>query len=575
MLQSLTRKVSQVVDDPVLRRWLMARALGRWPGPPPFTAGRPPYINGVTLPPPATPASPSVAKLAYAEIPAAEPRNPVTLSLPAETVTVAPGQEDGLMGRDFADTETLLGLHRFAWLPVVGHDVDPAWVGALWRAWARRFGTPEKGWAWHPYTAAERAINLLAFARRHGLPDPRADTIALLAEHVPVMTGGLEYFGEHNTSNHLANNGRGLFILGLELGMEASAELGARILVEEARRIFLPSGVLGEGSSHYHLLLARSYAGAWLAARAHGRAETAELEAITRRALAVIPRLVLPGGLPLVGDVSPDCPPGHLRGLMPDSDLNSGWTALLDKDARRAFGALRDSCAPVATEALLADGWLRADFGPWSGLWHAAPGGWSPMPGHGHQDLGGFELHFENEAVFRDMGRSSYGPAGDAGRAAPAHNTLIVDGADPYPPNRPYYADGFRAEIAGEAPVLSTVTEGVSLVHHGYTRLGDIGAVNRRWRFAGNAFEITDRVEGNGRHAVSRFLHTTLPVEESADGVILRGNICSYRVASKDGMSLVPTKFWPAYGESTPATTIEITSRSDLPWDSTMTVEVS
>ena len=572
MMQALTRKVSQVVGDPVLRRWLMARALGRWPGPPPFTAGRPPYLDGVTLP---LPMAAQPAGLEYAELPAAEPTAPVTLPLPAETITVAPGQEDALMGRDFADTETLLGVHRFAWLPVVGHDIDPAWVGALWRAWARRFGDQEKGWAWHPYTAAERAINVLAFARRHGLPGQRADTLALLANHARAIAGRLEYFGEHNTSNHLANNGRGLFVLGLELGMDASADLGVCVLIEETRRILLPSGVLREGSSHYHLLLTRSYADAWLAARAHGRAETAELEAITRRALAVIPRLVLPGGLPLVGDVSPDCPPGHLSGLLPGGDLNSGWAGLLDEDTRQAFRALRDSCAPVAAEALLADGWLRADFGPWSGLWHAAPGGWSPMPGHGHQDLGGFELHFEDEAVFRDMGRGSYGPAGDTGRAAPAHNTLTVDGADPYPPNRPYYADGFRTEIAGEPPVFAAKANGVSLIHHGYRRLGSVGAVSRLWRFSGNAFEITDRVEGGGRHAVSRFLHTTLPVEKSADGVILRGQGRLYRVASKDPMRLAPSKFWRAYGEGTPATAIEITLRTDLPWESAMTVEVA
>ena len=113
------------------------------------------------------------------------------------------------------------------------------------------------------------------------------------------------------------------------------------------------------------------------------------------------------------------------------------------------------------------------------------------------------------------------------------------------------------------------------LVHHGYSRLGGIGAVSRHWRFAGIAFEITDLVEGGGRHSVSRFLHTALPVEKSAGGVILRGKGRTYRVASKDPMSLGPATFWRAYGEGTPATTIEIASHVELPWESTMTVEVS
>ena len=93
------------------------------------------------------------------------------------------------------------------------------------------------------------------------------------------------------------------------LGLEWAAECGARILEEEAKRIFSSSGVLREGSSHYHLLIARNYADAWLAARRHGRPEAAVLRDITSRAPAVVPWLILPGGMPLIGDVSPDCPP--------------------------------------------------------------------------------------------------------------------------------------------------------------------------------------------------------------------------------------------------------------------------
>ena len=85
--------------------------------------------------------------------------------------------------------------------------------------------------------------------------------------HAPAILGALEYFGDSYTSNHLANNGRGLFLLGLALGDAASADIGGRILLNEAKRIFLPSGVLREGSTHYHALLARNYAVAAEAAR--------------------------------------------------------------------------------------------------------------------------------------------------------------------------------------------------------------------------------------------------------------------------------------------------------------------
>src|SRR5690606_15729932 len=136
---------------------------------------------------------------------------------------------------------------------------DPAWLTLLWQAWAERFGRPDDGWAWHPYSAAERVVNILDFAQRRGLPAPADHTAALLARHAPAIAERLEYFGEHHTSNHLSNNGRGLYRLGLALGLPAATEMGMRILLAEAERIFAPSGVLREGSSHYHLLLTRNY----------------------------------------------------------------------------------------------------------------------------------------------------------------------------------------------------------------------------------------------------------------------------------------------------------------------------
>ena len=33
------------MDDPILRCWLVGRALGRFPGEPPFTAHHPPYLS--------------------------------------------------------------------------------------------------------------------------------------------------------------------------------------------------------------------------------------------------------------------------------------------------------------------------------------------------------------------------------------------------------------------------------------------------------------------------------------------------------------------------------------------------
>ncbi len=419
MLESLTRKARQLANDRVLRRWLFQRVLGMTTGEPPFTPHHPPYLDGLL------PLEPETAdnNQAYAGLATDPPTAPIHLELPGRTVTVDPGGEDALFRQTFSDTETLLALHRFAWLPL-GKNIDPAWVQALWTAWRGQFGKPSDGWPWHPYTAAERVINILDYAAKAGLPSPVDETINVLAAHGPAIAERLEYFGDHHTSNHLSNNGRGLYRLGLELGLERAADMGRLILVNEAERIFSDSGILREGSSHYHLLLCRNYVDAWRAARNHQDAGEAQLRNMAFRALAVITGLRLGGGMPLVGDISPDCPP----------DFLAGW---LDEAIRQDFPDLSQS--RPSQEALRDDGWLRADFGPWSGLWHCAPGGWSFMPGHGHQDCGGFELHYGDQPVFIDPGRGAYGDSGDAAlyRSGQVHNTLLVDGNYPYPANKP------------------------------------------------------------------------------------------------------------------------------------------
>ncbi len=549
MIAALRRKARQVLDDPTLRLWLARRLLRLEPGPPAFQAHKPPYLPRYDC---------AARPRGLETVDAPAPDAPIELALPGETVVVAPDAPGAVFERGFADTETLLGLHRFAWLPL--RPFDASWTCALWRAWMDRFAVPDQSWAWHPYTAAERAINILD----HGPPGPEDRTLEVLAAHGPAIMAGLEYFGEHHTSNHLANDGRGLYLLGLALGMEDCAEAGAAIMLEEAKRIFLPSGMLREGSSHYHLLLTRQYASAWLAARRHGRgAEAGAFEDIVRRAMAVIPGLVLPGGMPLVGDISPDCPPSHLAGFLPRG--GGGWTAGLDDKDRALIEAMKDQ-PPVPAE-----GWLQFRSGHWSGLWRGPPEGWSHMPGHGHQDVGGFELHYEQERVFVDPGRGAYGEDGDAAlyRSARVHNSALVDGHDPYPPNRPYYSDGFRARIGGAELAAD---DGVTLRHEGFGRLRGVGAQVRRWRFEKDRMILTDRIEGTREATVTRTLVTPMFAEFHDGALMLDGR---FRIAADAPLRLEPMTVWHAYGEGRTGTAIVIEDRARLPFEGTITVEVA
>jgi hypothetical protein len=495
------------------------------------------------------------------------------LPLPGLIVHLEPGAEATVFEQTYADNEVDSALHRFAWIPLLGRRVDPAWVGALWKVWQERFAQPsDEGWAWEAYTAAERLCNIFDFARVHGLPEPVPQTLDTLAAHGAAILDRLEYGGEHNTSNHLANNGRGLFRLGLELGHSDLADLGARILLGEAKRLFLPSGMLREGSTHYHLVVLRFYADAWLAARGHGRAEATELERIVRGALAVVPSLVLSGGLPLIGDVSPDAPPEFFASLW-NVASPSGWLALLPDDERMQLAAL---CGldPGAPEALIHDGWLRCDRAGWSALWHVPPDGWPETPSHAHQDCGGFELHCGRDRLFIDSGRRRYGDEGDAayGRSGQAHSILSVDGADPYPINKPYYRPEFRSAIAPPPQVTVTDTM-VEIRHFGFQRMTGLRGATRRWRFGAAELCIDDAVDGRGTRSIERRFITPLPTTIDGDGVILRGRDGAWRVTAEVPLRPAATRIWPAYGVGMPATRIDAVTRAALPWKGAITIK--
>lgn len=564
MIDALIRKGRQLAKDGVLRRWMLDRALGRTSGEPAHDAHRPAYAAALLPLAGETPAPGSVCDPGM-------PSGRLELRLPGWRVGVDANDLGAFLDGVPVDTETLLGLHRFAWLPLVGPGEpawDPAWVAALWRGWRDRFGRPDQSWAWHPYTAAERAINLLAFFRRHGFPDQAS--AAELAAHAPVIAAGLEYFGDHHTSNHCANNGRGLYLLGLELGLPRAAELGLLILLAEAKRIFLPSGVLREGSSHYHLLLTRNYATCWLAACRHQRPEAEELRRVAAAAAAIVPHLVLPGGLPLVGDVSPDCPPDALAGLW-----RAAAVAGLDADEVAALRDLRTRTPPVDAAALADDGWLRFDQGDWSLLAYLSPEGFSHMPGHGHQDAGSFELHWRGVPVIVDPGRGAYGETGTAAfyRSALAHNGLTVGEADPFPANKPYYDADFRRRMAGAPPRLQRLDDGIVMTHQGFRRLGK-GTLERRLSVRPGGVEIIDTVDSGGRGRLCRRLHLAVPHRIEGGAVVLQCGPGTLRLRFDAPFTIEDRTLWSAYGEGRPGHAVVVAGQMALPWRGIIGVEV-
>lgn len=488
------------------------------------------------------------------------------INLAGQVISFDPAKPDGFFSTPVDDIEIDLARHRFAWLPLQP-DAGPDIFHILWQAWRDRYFETD-GMHWHPYTAAERAINVIDASMRKGTPAAPGALAEDFAKHAEIISRRLEYFGDHDTSNHLANNGRGLYRIGCVLSDDKVRGLGFDILTNEASRIFLPGGMLREGSSHYHFLYLRNYLDVMLAAERHGfDDEASALGEIAERLMAAARHLTLPGGLPLIGDISPDCPPTFLSGL----ETGKGeWASLQNDEDRDRLTRFAEAAGEVSSDAVQADGWFAAEFGRWSVLAHISPEGWPFMPGHAHQDMGGAEIHVDGQPLFVDPGRGRYGEEGDAAfyRSSAAHGTLRIDHSDPYPVNKPYYDDAFRARHAGSAAAMRHA-DGFTIAHGGYKRLG-ADDVRRRWHFSDNEFRIEDGISGHGHHRIERALVTPLTVNID-DGVAIVGG--RFAVTCADArVRLEDVTVWRAYNTGRPGRRIVFETEADLPWSGTITV---
>jgi hypothetical protein len=330
---------------------------------------------------------------------------------------------------------------------------------------------------------------------------------------------------------------------GLAGNDEEKATRGLRQLLTAAEQSLAPSGITREGSSLRQLQLARVLTDVWLTARDMGRPEQWRLAALARSVIGAYDAIMLPGGLPQIGEA-----PKSL-------DFTDPFAHLMDGE-RRALDELRRQSRLVDLEILRRDGWLRLDIGAWSGLWHCPPGGWPVQGGRAHHDLGAPQLHWQGIPLFIDPG---------PGRAAGTrHGGLSLDGNDPYPEARLFYSESFRLGVAGPAPELRATHDGVRLAMDGFGRFGGHRQIERHWHFDGASMRLDDVVLGTGRPRIQRRLITSWTVQQSETGLTLSQGEHQLLLTGDSAVRLQqrPDKL----------TTILFTARANLPWSGSLSV---
>lgn len=553
------------LTDPVERRWRLGRLRNRWPAA--SAADRSGLLD-------ARPVAEIPNLSAFADLTATA--GSASIGLPdGQSLAVGTETADDIVDQAFADPASAAAFHAFAWLP---DDEQGTALAVLWPAWLRRFGIVDRrAMAWQPLVTAERLVALIDFFREKGVPAPRDETAKVLAAHAATLLHSLADPAQLALDGS-AVLGWALARLGLDCAMPVIANWALDLILAEGERLVRPSGMSAVESTHRHLALARCYADAWLAASRHGRREATVLQALARRLIGVVPLLVLPGGMPLIGDIAETLPPGWLTGLASGAPLERGWTGRLPTAERQAFATLRDEAMQDDLEALRRDGWLRVDYAGWSGLWHSPVTGWPLENGAGHHDLGACELHYRGVPIFLDPGGSPLGEINGAGYCAlaSAHGGLQLNDSELYPTDRSAYSDEFRRDFAGPPPVLAAEFDGASLAFIGATKQSGLRQGGRRWRFSENGFVLEDMLNGTGRSLVSRRFITPLAVEVEDDGtVLLTGNGQRFRLIADGPVVIGEGHRWTGYGQSETVHFIEVSSRANLPWRGTIRVEAA
>jgi hypothetical protein len=476
----------------------------------------------------------------------------------------------------------------------------------LLESWCRWNGEDTGSPAWESYSVSERiatwifADRLLASSAAFA-PRGRAllrEALALQARH---LSANLESGTAHN---HLIHNARALFTWGT-LAREPEAPRTAAaawaILEREAARQLDPDGVLREQSSHYQLLLTRTYVEVHLLAGRNGRVSPG-LDAAVGRMIEASAAFVRPDGtIAHVGDTSPDIESRPLVGMvalgerlllgedrtpLTEHAIWRGGARLLASGAKPAVGR-----APVRATALRASGFAFAELAaPRAHLTLHASG---DVTRHGHDDVLGFELWVEGRAIVADPGNDSY--RGDAWtrwfHAAAAHSTIQLDGVAPSVPARYRRLFGASAALGGGLGVCRADEREAVLeaFHDGYRRLPRPVRLHRRLVLraaregAPAHLLVRDRLLGRGWHEATRFFQLgPLVAREVPPVPVVRGGAADLAptlaietaAGERLGYALFPgvpsvvvrRGWWsPRYGRREPGTTVLIAGRIAAP----------
>ena len=514
----------------------------------------------------------------------------------------------------FDDKEDVFSLHRFGWLlPILSTGATINEFRSLREiivSWIDSNPYKENGAGWDSYSVSERIVNWLFFlSALQSLPIEKGDPsssqiIQSLLKHIQTLLNGLE-FRASSTNNHVINNGRALYLSGVFLKCNEALETGREILKLTSRDMFTESGFLREGSSHYQILLARTFLEVLLCAEMiDDKVLKDGLLDFTKRVASCAQFFLRETPFPLFGDVSPDFPPDfHLglpevtRLLLENEEASSahteaGWHIILTYGSNSEHSVddstNNDSSNEKQVVAYPDAGYYRITNRSYSIFIYANPLGYVPEWSHGHSDMGGFVMYWNRQPFLVDCGRPDFRNTakGRYGRSVRSHNGISVEG---YEPCVTHGLNGFGQLMVKEyiepPPVVKLEERAgsvkIQIEYYGFKRVSKDLKINRTFYCEPNGLTIEDEITGKGIHQIETFFHLHPEVnlitnDKGAIRFSLKGDE-KLKMISKSNHStcfqtfrgqevpFIAGWYFPSYGQHIPTNTIICLQKAALP----------
>ena len=322
--------------------------------------------------------------------------------------------------KEYEDDEDTMSLHRFDWLIrllIENNNNKLPTRGVDWiTEWIEESQKINNDLINDSYTISERLMNLTLFfcATKKYLKLSEADLSLInkmVFNDINHLVHNLEYVGK-KTNNHIINNARALYVVG-RLSKVKFAEIIGRNIIENETDRLLPEGVLNEASSHYQLLLTRSYLEIyWFAFVTNDLMLVSFLKKRISKMLNCCNDLIFEVNkkyeIPFIGDISPDYPPSFFCGYpftLSKKYKYSPWSKIWGDFIEFEKILPKQSTYSNNSAITINNQWIKNSFNNFDFIMLNKR---EDIISHLHQDDGSFCLFYKKNPVIIDPGLTSY-----------------------------------------------------------------------------------------------------------------------------------------------------------------------